>query len=89
MLTYVRDAEDGTVRLAIDRGLWQGRGHENDTQSVPGLPFPAETINKAVWLYHCFSLSLREVELILAARASWSATRLFASGACALGAPTP
>ena len=30
--------------------------------------FPAEIINQAVWLYHCFSLSLREVELILAAR---------------------
>ena len=30
--------------------------------------FPAAIINEAVWLYHCFSLSLREVELILAAR---------------------
>jgi transposase-like protein len=30
--------------------------------------FPAGIINQAVWLYHCFSLSLREVELILAAR---------------------
>jgi putative transposase len=29
--------------------------------------FPAEIINQSVWLYHCFSLSLREVELILAA----------------------
>src|SRR5690349_25034360 len=33
-----------------------------------GYRFPAEIINQAVWLYHCFSLSLREVELILAAR---------------------
>ena len=33
-----------------------------------GFRFPAEIINQAVWLYHCFSLSLREVELILAAR---------------------
>jgi putative transposase len=33
-----------------------------------GLRYPAEIINQAVWLYHCFSLSLREVELILAAR---------------------
>jgi putative transposase len=33
-----------------------------------GLRFPADIINQAVWLYHCFSLSLREVELILAAR---------------------
>ncbi len=29
---------------------------------------PAAIINEAVWLYHCFSLSLREVELILPAR---------------------
>lgn len=28
---------------------------------------PAEIISHAVWLYHVFSLSLRDVELILAA----------------------
>jgi len=33
-----------------------------------GFRFTAEIINQAVWLYHYFSLSLREVELILAAR---------------------
>jgi putative transposase len=33
-----------------------------------GFRFPAEIIEHAVWLYHCFSLSLREVELIPAAR---------------------
>ena len=33
-----------------------------------GFRFPAEVIQHAVWLYHCFSLSLRDVELILAAR---------------------
>ncbi len=33
-----------------------------------GFRFPAEIISEAVWLYHRFSLSLREVELILAAR---------------------
>jgi|SRR3954447_14503625 putative transposase len=40
------------------------------TSSNPyrGFRFPAEVINQAVWLYHWFSLSLREVELILAAR---------------------
>jgi putative transposase len=32
-----------------------------------GLSLPAEILNQAVWLYHCFSLSLRDVELILAA----------------------
>jgi putative transposase len=30
--------------------------------------FPAEIIRHAVWLYHGFSLSLRDVELILAER---------------------
>ena len=30
--------------------------------------FPAEIIAHAVWLYHCFSLSLRDVETILAQR---------------------
>lgn len=33
-----------------------------------GFRFPAEIIEQAVWLYHCFSLSLRNIELILAAR---------------------
>src|SRR6201993_3747172 len=33
-----------------------------------GLPFAREVIEHAVWLYHCFSLSLRDVELILAGR---------------------
>ena len=33
-----------------------------------GFRFPAEIIQHAVWLYHCFSLS-RDVELILAERA--------------------
>jgi putative transposase len=33
-----------------------------------GFRYPAEVIQQAVWLYHCFRLSLREVELILAAR---------------------
>jgi transposase-like protein len=30
--------------------------------------FPVEIISHAVWLYHVFSLSLRDVELILAER---------------------
>ncbi len=33
-----------------------------------GFRFPAEVIQHAVWLYHCFSLSQRDVETILAAR---------------------
>ena len=30
--------------------------------------FPAEIISHAVWLYHVFNLSLRDVELLLAER---------------------
>jgi putative transposase len=33
-----------------------------------GFRFPAAIIEQAIWLYHCFSLSLRDVEMILAAR---------------------
>ena len=52
-------------RVGSTRGglLWM-------TSSNPyrGFRFPPEIIEHAVWLYHCFSLSLRDVELILAAR---------------------
>jgi len=34
----------------------------------PGYRLPAEVINHVIWLYHVFSLSLRDVELILAHR---------------------
>ena len=34
--------------------------------SYRGFRYPAEVIEHAVWLYHCFSLSLKDVELILA-----------------------
>jgi putative transposase len=36
--------------------------------SYPRHRFPVEIISHAVWLYHVFSLSLRDVELILAER---------------------
>src|SRR5215471_19331121 len=36
--------------------------------SYPRYRFPAEITSHAVWLYHVFSLSLRDVELILAER---------------------
>src|SRR5579872_822001 len=36
--------------------------------TYPRHRFPAEIISHAVWLYHVFSLSLRDVELILAER---------------------
>src|SRR3954449_12376749 len=40
----------------------------SEPATYPGYRFPAEIISYAVWLYHVFGLSLREVELILAER---------------------
>jgi putative transposase len=40
----------------------------DDPASYPRHRFPAEIISHAVWLHHVFSLSLRDVELILAER---------------------
>jgi putative transposase len=40
----------------------------SEPATYPGYRFPAEIISHAVWLYHVFGLSLREVELILAER---------------------
>ena len=38
------------------------------TNPYAGFRFPAEIISHAVWLYHRFTLSFREVEEILAER---------------------
>ena len=47
----------------------QARHHRNEHNGCyRGFRYPAEVIEHAVWLYHCFSLSLRDVETILAAR---------------------
>ena len=35
---------------------------KTEPSAYRGFRFPAEIISHAVWLYHCFSLSLREVE---------------------------
>ena len=40
----------------------------SEPTTYPGYRFPAGIIGHAVWLYHVFSLSLRDVELILAER---------------------
>jgi putative transposase len=49
-----------------------GPGKVPDMSTLPdpyrGYRHPPEIIRHAVWLYHCFSLSLREVKLILAER---------------------
>ena len=52
-----------------------------EPDTYPGYRFPAEIIRHAVWLYHLFSLSLRDVELILAERGITSLTRASGSGA--------
>jgi putative transposase len=40
----------------------------SEPATYPGYRFPAEVIRHAVWLYHLFSLSLRDIELILSER---------------------
>ena len=64
---FIAGAE-GVVRLACR--LRHGSLLSMTTSPNPyrGFRFPAEIIEHAVWLYHCFSLSLRDVETILAAR---------------------
>ena len=39
-----------------------------ESACYPRHRFPAEIISYAIWLYHVFSLSLRDVELLLAER---------------------
>src|SRR5271169_5041473 len=53
-------------RILPDRGSL--RGMTISPNPYRGFRFPPEVIQHAIWLYHCFSLSLRDVELILAAR---------------------
>ena len=47
--------------------------------SYHGYRFPSEIISHAVWLYHRFALSFRDVEDLLAQR-SWVAERLGRGG---------
>ncbi len=53
---------------------------KNHTPSYRGYRFPPETISHAVWLYHRFGLSFRDVEDLLAERGiivSYEAIRLW------------
>src|SRR5215469_3887523 len=73
------------LAAAAALSAWQGvpvrgslRGMTISSNPYRGFRFPREVIEHAVWLYHCFSLSLRDVELILAARGivvSYESTR--------------
>src|SRR3954471_7165694 len=40
----------------------------SEPATFPGYRFPAKIISHAVWLYHVFGLSFRDVELLLAER---------------------
>jgi transposase-like protein len=50
------------------RKLVQAGRMSTEPATYPGYRFPAEVIHHALWLYHLFSLSLRDIELILAER---------------------
>jgi putative transposase len=52
-----------------------------ESATYPRRRFSADIISRAVWLYHVFSLSLRNVELILAEAASWRPMRASGAGA--------
>jgi len=54
--------------VALERQTGKAHGMTHKFATYPRHRFPAEIISHAVWLYHVFSLSLRDVELILAER---------------------
>jgi hypothetical protein len=69
LLRLVCDSRsEGIVRLVARSGSGSLAAMTTSPNPYQGFRYPAEVIQHAVWLYHCFSLSLRDVELILAAR---------------------
>src|SRR6187551_2111703 len=68
----VKHASDGlwSRRCQVGAGVrvWQAGVMKKAPDPYRGFRYPAQIINGAVWLYHCFSMSLRDVELQLAAR---------------------
>ena len=54
--------------LAGTKRLGHAGEMTSEPATFPGYRFPAEIISYAVWLYHVFGLSLRDVELILSER---------------------
>jgi len=63
-------AEIQRARCQVGAGVrvWQAGVMKKAPDPYRGFRYPAQIINGAVWLYHCFSMSLRDVELLLAAR---------------------
>jgi hypothetical protein len=77
MATWTRGAYRSARWRSCRRALsgWQVLGRHGSLLTMTSSPnpyhgfrFPAAIIEQAIWLYHCFSLSLRDVEMILAAR---------------------
>src|SRR4029077_13726022 len=54
--------------LVGTKGPGQNGSMTCEPATYPRYRFPAEILSHAVWLYHVFGLSLREVELILVER---------------------
>lgn len=54
--------------------------NRKNTPGFKGHRFPPEIIEYTVWLYFCFSLSLRDIEGLLAERGIIVAMNLFAFG---------
>ena len=59
--------DDGTVNLSKALQLWDNPSMEN-TKMYAGYRYPSQLISRAVWLYHRFTLSFRDIEELLAAR---------------------
>jgi hypothetical protein len=62
-----------TSRLRLDSLVW--------CECAMIARLPAEIISHAVWLYHVFSLSLRDIELLLVERGVVVSMRPFVAGA--------
>jgi transposase-like protein len=60
----------GTVKLKADSEICENLGMQN-TNIYAGYRYPPQIISHAVWLYHIFTLSFRDIEELLAARVSW------------------
>ena len=68
------------VVLSSSVGAWQTWPMKRDTLSYHGYRFPPDIISHAVWLYHRFGVSFRDVEDLLAQRGitvSYEAIRLW------------
>ena len=66
--------------LSSSVGAWQTWPMKRDTLSYQGYRFPPDSISHAVWLYHRFGVSVRDVEDLLAQRGmtvSYEAIRLW------------